>query len=109
MTGAAPRTHSRPIHKPKQPQRSAGLALVRQIKKQKRLERQQQAAPLNVAPVRPGRGGVSISIEALYKQAAAAQRAGRPDEAEALYTAAVLAADADDRAASLRPQVELKL
>ena len=38
-----------------------------------------------------------------HKQAAAAQRAGRPDEAEALYTAA-LAADADDRAASPNPQ-----
>ena len=103
-----PRPQSR-TSSPKQPQRAGGLALVRQIKKQKRLERQRQAAPLNAAPVRPTRGGVYISVEALYKQAAAAQRAGRPDEAEALYTAAALAADADDRAASLKPQGELRL
>jgi len=98
---------------PKQPQRAraGGLALIRQIKKQKLLERQQQAAPLNVAPVRPIRGGVSISVEALYKMAAAAQRAGKRDEAETLYTAAELAADADERTASLKPQGlgELKL
>jgi hypothetical protein len=98
----------RPQNRTNNPQQT-GLALVRQIKKRKRLERQQQAATLNAAPVRPTRGGVSISVEALYKQAAAAQKAGRPDEAEALYTAAALAADADDRAANLKPQGELRL
>ena len=59
----------------------------------------------NVAPaipIRPLRGGVLVSVEALYKLAKIALDIGNLDEADALFAAAKNAADADERAA-LRP------
>jgi hypothetical protein len=51
-----------------------------------------------VAPIRPRRGGVMVSVEALYKMAQIAFDLGKMDEADALFAAAKNAADADERA-----------
>lgn len=70
----------------------------------RRPKRIRSAVALAAVPVRPTTGGrVTVSVEALYKMALAALTAGLEDEASALFTAAKNAADADERAAHVRP------
>ena len=69
----------------------------------RRAKRKRFDVALPAAPVRPNSGRVTVSVEALYKMALAALSAGLEDEASALFTAAKNAADADERAAHVRP------